>query len=75
MATNLAKNGNCDGVISIGGGSARFGKVVAALTNLGQIVDGSPTTVFHEVVGKGQNIKLILQLWLCQLRLELVWCC
>merc|ERR1711871_199609 len=62
MATNLAKNANCDGVISIGGGCAiDLGKVVAALvTNLGQIVDGSPTTVFHylEVVGKGQSIKV-----------------
>ena len=58
-ATQLAKDANCDGVLSIGGSAVDLGKVVAALaTNLGQIVEGSPTTVFHylEVVGKGQPL-------------------
>ena len=53
QATDKALKAGCDGVLSVGGGSALdLGKAVAALmTNHGDVYD------YMEVVGKGQPIQ------------------
>jgi alcohol dehydrogenase class IV len=62
-AVDIAKRNGCDGVLSIGGGSAiDLGKVVAALaTNLNTTYSSqtTPTTVYTymEVVGEGKAIE------------------
>jgi len=63
-AVEIAKKNNCDGILSVGGGSAiDLGKVVAALsTNLNTMhssSSSSPSTVYTymEVVGEGKSIE------------------
>ena len=53
QATEKALKSGCDGVLTVGGGSALdLGKAVAALmTNRGDVYD------YMEVVGKGQPIQ------------------
>ena len=63
-AVDIAKRNGCDGVLSIGGGSAiDLAKVVAALTtNLNTVHSSSPATpttvyMYMEVVGEGKSIE------------------